>query len=347
MVITKDMFSTGFGLPTEGMIGFLDIPKETVVEMRKRFSGSDVQFRAPTITDGTKENWAHIIFQVLLAMVNNPTRQSQGFVVQVSVLLENIVKADLGEFHRAVRRRFRVSAISPAFNAFGFQLSRVVLEIKFLRGFGSRRLLPAAACVRHQLLDLSSSRKQRPAVGLFVTAGWDFSSASSGCEGERRYRTLISLLDLLATMCRVVNYHSSWARQQQVELFDASGIQVIQLVVELTQLEVPQEVVSDTSYAVLVVVAFVLLMIRAKELMKQDENFNKGFKFDHVLSIMKDMEKFTATSNRSRNPVQRNVDLYDSPQSDTQAIDSPKSASPGLSQFEINLSDENIGGGSS
>ncbi|KZV41402.1 hypothetical protein F511_34640 [Dorcoceras hygrometricum] len=27
----------------------------------------------------------------------------------------------------------------------------------------------------------------------------------------------------LATMRRVVNYHSSWARQQQVELFDASG----------------------------------------------------------------------------------------------------------------------------
>ncbi|KZV52502.1 hypothetical protein F511_13774 [Dorcoceras hygrometricum] len=44
-----------------------------------------------------------------------------------------------------------------------------------------------------------------------------------GCEGERQYRTLISLLGLLATMRRVVNYHSSWARQQQVEFFDASG----------------------------------------------------------------------------------------------------------------------------
>ncbi|KZV44712.1 hypothetical protein F511_36547 [Dorcoceras hygrometricum] len=45
-------------------------------------------------------------------------------------------------------------------------------------------------------------------------------------EGERQYRTLISLLGSLATMCRVVNYHSSWARQRQVELFDASGIRV-------------------------------------------------------------------------------------------------------------------------
>ncbi|KZV55635.1 hypothetical protein F511_27315 [Dorcoceras hygrometricum] len=44
-----------------------------------------------------------------------------------------------------------------------------------------------------------------------------------GCEGERQYRTLISLLGSLATMHRVVNYHSSWARQQQVELVDASA----------------------------------------------------------------------------------------------------------------------------
>ncbi|KZV54286.1 TMV resistance protein N-like [Dorcoceras hygrometricum] len=50
---------------------------------------------------------------------------------------------------------------------------------------------------------------------------------------------------LLATMRLVVNYHSSWARQRHVELFDASGIrgiQVLQLVVVLTQLAVPQEV---------------------------------------------------------------------------------------------------------
>ncbi|KZV47806.1 hypothetical protein F511_40319 [Dorcoceras hygrometricum] len=32
----------------------------------------------------------------------------------------------------------------------------------------------------------------------------------SGCEGERRYRTLISLLGSVSLMRRVVNYHSSW-----------------------------------------------------------------------------------------------------------------------------------------
>ncbi|KZV31219.1 hypothetical protein F511_09413 [Dorcoceras hygrometricum] len=40
--------------------------------------------------------------------------------------------------------------------------------------------------------------------------------------GERRYRTLLPAR-IVATMSRVVNYHSSWARQQWVELFDASG----------------------------------------------------------------------------------------------------------------------------
>ncbi|KZV46102.1 hypothetical protein F511_31536 [Dorcoceras hygrometricum] len=53
--------------------------------------------------------------------------------------------------------------------------------------------------------------------------GFDSRFNPIGCEGERRYRTLISLLGSLATMRRVVNYHSSWARQRQVELFDASG----------------------------------------------------------------------------------------------------------------------------
>ncbi|KZV56703.1 hypothetical protein F511_30048 [Dorcoceras hygrometricum] len=90
--------------------------------MRNRFSGSDEPFRAPSkkkgmkfeyrllhdivakalcakagsfdvvtsekfdlmvaITAGLKVNWAQVLFQVLLAMVNNPTRQSQGFAVQ-------------------------------------------------------------------------------------------------------------------------------------------------------------------------------------------------------------------------------------------------------------------------
>ncbi|KZV21034.1 hypothetical protein F511_37048 [Dorcoceras hygrometricum] len=50
-----------------------------------------------TITVGLKVNWAQVLFQVLVAMVNNPTRQSQGFAMQLSVVLERLVKADLRE----------------------------------------------------------------------------------------------------------------------------------------------------------------------------------------------------------------------------------------------------------
>ncbi|KZV45768.1 hypothetical protein F511_39913 [Dorcoceras hygrometricum] len=43
MVITKDVFTEAFELPTEGLVGFLDILTETVVEMR--FLGTDVPLR--------------------------------------------------------------------------------------------------------------------------------------------------------------------------------------------------------------------------------------------------------------------------------------------------------------
>ncbi|KZV53572.1 hypothetical protein F511_27296 [Dorcoceras hygrometricum] len=47
LVLTKETFAEAFGLPTEGMKNFLDIPSQTVVDIRGRFSGSDVPFRAP------------------------------------------------------------------------------------------------------------------------------------------------------------------------------------------------------------------------------------------------------------------------------------------------------------
>ncbi|KZV40293.1 hypothetical protein F511_33509 [Dorcoceras hygrometricum] len=137
MVINEDEFSTTFRLPTKGMTGFLDIPKDTMMEMRSRFSETDVPFRAPSkkremkveyrflhdivakslctksgsfdtvtsekfelivvISAGLTVKWGKILFRVLLGMVNNPKKQSQGFAVQVSILLTNLLKADLGE----------------------------------------------------------------------------------------------------------------------------------------------------------------------------------------------------------------------------------------------------------
>ncbi|KZV46113.1 hypothetical protein F511_12640 [Dorcoceras hygrometricum] len=137
LALTKEVFAEAFKLPTEGMTRFLDIPNPIVVEMCGRFFGSDVPFMAPrkkkemkvefrllhdimakavcaktrsfdvvisekfdlmlAISAGLKVNWVQILFQVLVAMVNNPTRQSQGFVFQQSVLLDRLVKADHGE----------------------------------------------------------------------------------------------------------------------------------------------------------------------------------------------------------------------------------------------------------
>ncbi|KZV35021.1 hypothetical protein F511_19768 [Dorcoceras hygrometricum] len=93
MVLTKDVFAETFGLSTDGMVSFLDIPTEIVLEMRR----SEKVDLMVVITVCLKVNWAQVLFQVLVAMVNNPNHQSQGFAVQLSVLLERLVKADLGE----------------------------------------------------------------------------------------------------------------------------------------------------------------------------------------------------------------------------------------------------------
>ncbi|KZV36560.1 hypothetical protein F511_23589 [Dorcoceras hygrometricum] len=111
MALTKDVFTEVFGLSTEGLTTFMDITKESVVEMRSLFSGSDEPFRAPNKKKGMKMEFRllHDIVAkalctkagsfdvVLLSMVNNSKRQSQGFAVQVSVLLEKLVKTDLGD----------------------------------------------------------------------------------------------------------------------------------------------------------------------------------------------------------------------------------------------------------
>ncbi|KZV30230.1 hypothetical protein F511_37220 [Dorcoceras hygrometricum] len=49
------------------------------------------------ISAGLKVNWAQVLFQILIAMVYSPSRQSQGFAVQLNVLLQRLVKADLRE----------------------------------------------------------------------------------------------------------------------------------------------------------------------------------------------------------------------------------------------------------
>ncbi|KZV30870.1 hypothetical protein F511_15789 [Dorcoceras hygrometricum] len=112
LVLTQEVFAESFGLSTEGMTSILNFPKETMDEMRTRFSASEVPFRASSkkremkieyrllhdivakalcakagsfdmvtgekldlmiaITTGVKVNWAQILFQVLLGMKRKP-----------------------------------------------------------------------------------------------------------------------------------------------------------------------------------------------------------------------------------------------------------------------------------
>ncbi|KZV17644.1 hypothetical protein F511_23213 [Dorcoceras hygrometricum] len=95
-----------------------------------------------------------------------------------------------------------------------------VLRLRYFQPFVPYLLNPRTLFSRELSGDFPSFLVVVLLVRGFYQSLRDF---SQGCEGERQYRTLVSLLGSLAAMRRVVNYHSSWARQQQVELFDASG----------------------------------------------------------------------------------------------------------------------------
>ncbi|KAK3218387.1 hypothetical protein Dsin_012357, partial [Dipteronia sinensis] len=75
------------------------------------------------------------------------------------------------------------------------------------------------------------------------------------------------------------------------------------------------------------------IIIRVKILLTQYKNYKKGFKFEHVWPILKDIQRFkdnaSATSTFQRQS------------------ESPTSASPGLSSFSLNIIDDDVGGSSS
>ncbi|KZV57387.1 hypothetical protein F511_32356 [Dorcoceras hygrometricum] len=50
-----------------------------------------------TISVGLKINWGHVLFKTLVSMFYSPGKQSPGYVVHISILLEKLVKVDLGE----------------------------------------------------------------------------------------------------------------------------------------------------------------------------------------------------------------------------------------------------------
>ncbi|KZV54039.1 hypothetical protein F511_17427 [Dorcoceras hygrometricum] len=103
LVITT--FSGTFKLSTEGMTNFANISNETITEMRTMFSATEVPFKS----SGKKKELLFeyrllhdIVAKSLCAKagsfdsVTSSRKQSQGFIVQISMLMELLVKADLG-----------------------------------------------------------------------------------------------------------------------------------------------------------------------------------------------------------------------------------------------------------
>ncbi|KZV19275.1 FBD, F-box, Skp2-like and leucine rich repeat domain-containing protein [Dorcoceras hygrometricum] len=124
-----------------------------------------------------------------------------------------------------MRRRFVVATGSPAASKFGrYCLLLVFRESLRLDDVSGATSFELVATLRFEVATGSSREKRCVVLSCdWIPSCWFSMRRRLRCEGERQYRTLISLLGSLATMHRVVNYHSSWARKQQVELFDASG----------------------------------------------------------------------------------------------------------------------------
>ncbi|KZV55774.1 filament-like plant protein [Dorcoceras hygrometricum] len=79
MVITKDVFVEAFGLPTEGMVSFINLSAQTVVEMRMRFSGTDVPFRAPNKKKEVKVEYRLLHDIVAMALCAKVAGDQDGF----------------------------------------------------------------------------------------------------------------------------------------------------------------------------------------------------------------------------------------------------------------------------
>ncbi|GAY62248.1 hypothetical protein CUMW_216260 [Citrus unshiu] len=84
------------------------------------------------------------------------------------------------------------------------------------------------------------------------------------------------------------------------------------------------------------------ILNRAKVLLAQDKNYNKGFKFDHIWPILKDIEKFGDDHSIATPYFRGQNSEFVSSQSDSPTLESPTSTSPGLSSFSLNINDEHV-----
>ncbi|KZV38411.1 hypothetical protein F511_22910 [Dorcoceras hygrometricum] len=102
LVVTEEFSSGTFKFPTEDLLFEYRLLHDIVAKSLCAKAGSfdkvtceKFEFMV-AISAGISVNWGRLLFQRLLAMVQTPRKQSQGFTVQVSILMELLVRADLG-----------------------------------------------------------------------------------------------------------------------------------------------------------------------------------------------------------------------------------------------------------
>ncbi|XP_020271451.1 glutathione S-transferase T3-like [Asparagus officinalis] len=83
---------------------------------------------------------------------------------------------------------------------------------------------------------------------------------------------------------------------------------------------------------------------RAKVLFAQDKNYKKGFKFDHVWPILKDIEKFADVNAGIQVGRMQHGNFASSQSEYSPTSESPTPASPRLASFGFNMNDNDFGG---
>ncbi|KDO43421.1 hypothetical protein CISIN_1g039078mg, partial [Citrus sinensis] len=80
----------------------------------------------------------------------------------------------------------------------------------------------------------------------------------------------------------------------------------------------------------------------ANVLLAQDKKYNKGFKFDYVWPILKDIKKFGDDNSIATPYFQRQSSEFVPSQSNSPVPKSPTSTSSSLSSFSLNINDEHV-----
>ncbi|KZV35439.1 hypothetical protein F511_22655 [Dorcoceras hygrometricum] len=96
MVITKDVFSEMFHLPTEGIISFSGLPTQPVADMKTLFSTTNVPFK-PSIKNRDMKVEYRLLNDIVAKLL---TAKAGSFDVVTTERFDmmNLVKADLGEY---------------------------------------------------------------------------------------------------------------------------------------------------------------------------------------------------------------------------------------------------------